>query len=263
MAKLISINGAAKGEVKLPAVFRASYRPDLIQRAVLASQSKRRQPYGRDPLAGQRTSASYYGVKDERGTMKNREMARGKRSVGGNPGQEMRGRFNPQSKGGRKAHPPKAEKIFALKINSKEIALALASAIAATADAELVKARGHRIDGVAVPIVAENAIEALKKAKDVEMFLRALKLDAEMERASQKKVRAGRGKMRGRKYRTKTSVIFIIAEDKGIGKAACNLPGVEVANLDSLTVESLAPGGTAGRLAVWSEGAIKKLSEMK
>lgn len=259
----MSLNGAAKGEVKLPAVFNSSYRPDLIQRAVLAARSKERQPYGRDPMAGKRTSADYYGVKGKRGSMKNREMARGKRSHGGAPGQEMRGRFTPQARSGRKAHPPRAEKIFALKINRKEASLALASAIAATASEELVKARGHKLDGVSVPIIAENAVEGLKKAKDVESFLQALKLTAELERAAQRKIRAGRGKMRGRKYRTKKSVIFIIAEDNGLGKAAKNLLGVDVTQLQSLTVENLAPGGTAGRLAVWSEGAIKKLGELK
>lgn len=263
MSKIISLNGTAKGEAKLPAVFNSAYRPDLIRRTVLASQSARRQPYGRDPLAGMRTSASYYGVKGKRGTMKNTETARGKRSHGGNPGQEMRGRFSPHTKGGRRAHPPRVEKVWLLKINRKEAGIALASAIAATADANLVRAHGHRIDGIAVPIVAESAVESLKKAKDVEAFLRALKLDAEMERADQKKVRAGRGKMRGRKYRRKTSLIFIIDKDNGIGKAAKNLAGVDVANLDSLTTEMLAPGGTAGRLAIWSEGAIKKLSELK
>jgi large subunit ribosomal protein L4e len=114
-----------------------------------------------------------------------------------------------------------------------------------------------------MPIVAESAVESLKKSKDVEAFLSALKLNDELERAAQKKVRAGRGKMRGRKYKRKKSVIFIIAEDRGIGNAAKNLPGVNVANLNSLTTEMLAPGGTAGRLAVWSEGAIKKLAELK
>jgi large subunit ribosomal protein L4e len=148
-------------------------------------------------------------------------------------------------------------------MNKREAGIALASAIAATASPELVKARGHRLDWTHVPIIAEGAVEGLKKAKDVELFLRALKLDAELERAAQKKVRAGRGKMRGRKYRRKKSVIFIVAEDRGIGKAAKNLPGVDVANLDSLTTEMLAPGGVAGRLAIWSEGAIKKLSELK
>ncbi|MEM5814341.1 MAG: 50S ribosomal protein L4 [Candidatus Aenigmatarchaeota archaeon] len=263
MVKIIALNGASKGETKLPAIFQASYRPDLIQRAVVAAQSARRQPYGRDPLAGKRTSADYYGVKGKRGSMKNREIARGKRSRGGNPGQELRSRFTPQSRGGRKAHPPRPEKTFALKMNRKEAGIALASAIAATASPELVKARGHRLDWARVPIIAENAVEGLKKAKDVEAFLRALKLDTELERAAQRKLRAGRGKMRGRKYRARKSVLFIISEDRGIGKAARNLPGVDVASLDSLTVECLAPGGAAGRLAVWSEDAIKKLSELK
>ena len=263
MAKVISLQGAPKGEIKMPAVFSSSYRPDLIQRAVVSSQSQRRQPYGRDMLAGKRTAAHYHGVKDTRGSMKNREMARGSRSHGGNPGQELRGRFTPQAVGGRRAHPPKVEKIFALKMNNREVRLALASAIAATASEELVKARGHRIVGVTVPIIAESAVEGLKKSKDVEKFLKALKLDAELERAAQKKVRAGRGKMRGRIYRKKKSVIFIIAEDNGIVAAANNLPGMNVANVGSLTTEMLAPGGIAGRLAIWSEGAIKKLAELK
>jgi large subunit ribosomal protein L4e len=263
MVKVVAINGTPKGEIKLPPMFHAGYRPDLIQRAVLAAQSERRQPYGRDVLAGHRTAAHYHGVKDKIGSMKNREIARGARSHNTNPGQEFRMRFAPQTKGGRRAHPPKADRIFTLKINKKEARLALASAIAATANADLVMARGHRVEGVAIPIIAEHAIEGLKKANEVEAFLNALKLADELERAAEKKVRAGRGKMRGRKYRRKKSVIFIIAEDRGIGKAAENLPGMDVANLDSLTVEMLAPGGVAGRLAVWSENAIKKLGELK
>jgi large subunit ribosomal protein L4e len=263
MVKIIAMNGAAKGEMKLPAVFTASYRPDLIGRAVLSAQSERRQPYGRDVLAGKRTAAHYHGVKDTKNSMKNREIARGPRSHNTSPGQEFRMRFAPQTKGGRKAHPPKADKIFTLKINRKEARIALASAIAATADADLVGTRGHRTDGIDFPIIAESAVEGLKKASEVEAFLTALKLTAELERAAEKKIRAGRGKMRGRKYRRKKSVLFIIAEDKGIGKAAQNLPGVDVANINSITTEMLAPGGTAGRLAVWSEDAIRKLGELK
>ena len=262
MAKVISLQGAPKGEIKMPAVFSSSYRPDLIQRAVLSAQAARRQPYGTDVLGGKRTSADYYGVKGKRGSMKNREVARGKRSMGGNPGQEMKARFNPQAVGGRRAHPPIVEKIFTLKVNGKEKKLALASAIAATASFDLVKAHGHRIDGLQVPIIAENGVEGLKKSKDVMAFLKSLKLADELERAAERKIRAGRGKMRGRKYRAKKSVIFIIAENRGIAEAAKNLPGVDVAFAEFLTTEQLAPGGTAGRLAVWSEGAIKKMSEL-
>jgi large subunit ribosomal protein L4e len=262
MAKIISLAGVHKGEMKLPTVFSASYRPDLIQRAVLSSQAARRQPYGTDFLAGKRTAAHDHGVKDSRGSMKNREITRGPRSHGGNPGQELRARFEPQSRGGRRAFPPRVEKVFDLKINKKEMRLALASAIAATADANLVKAHGHRISEQALPIIAESGIETVTKARDIESFLRALKLEAEIKRANISKVRAGKGKMRGRRHRTKKSVIFIVAEDKGLLKAAKNLAGVDAITVGRLTTEMLAPGGTGGRLAVWSEDAIKKLSEI-
>lgn len=262
MAKLILLDGTVKGEVKLPAAFRVSYRPDLVQRAVLAFQSGRRQPYGTDPLGGKRTSAHYHGVKGRRYTMKNREMARGPRSHGTSPVQEFRMRFVPQSRGGRRAHPPKVEKVYAQKINEKEARLALVSAIAATASEELVRARGHKIDGLSLPIIAESGLEELKKLKDVKAFLERIKLKEELARAAKKKIRAGRGKMRGRKYRKRKSVVFIVSKDKGIGKAAKNLPGTDVVVVNALNVEMLAPGGQAGRLAVWSEGAVKKIGEM-
>jgi large subunit ribosomal protein L4e len=262
VTKVFTLQGAEKGEVKLPSIFGSSFRPDLIRRAVLAAQSARRQPYGVNKLAGKRTSALYHGVKDVENSMKNREVARGPRSTGTSPGQEFRMRFVPQAVGGRQAHPPKAEKKFTLKLNEKEQRLALASAIAATADAELVKARGHRADGLEFPIIVESAVEHIKKAKDVEAFLRSIRLEDELERANVRKIRAGRGKMRGRKHRTKKSVLFVVAEDKGIGRAGRNLPGTDVMPFKSLTVESLAPGGAAGRLTVWSEDAIKKMREL-
>ena len=55
------------------------------------------------------------------------------------------GAFVPQAVGGRRAHPPKVEKILFERINRKERLKALASAIAASAKAEIVAGRGHRI----------------------------------------------------------------------------------------------------------------------
>ena len=76
MPKVYDLEGKEVEEVKLPKVFSYAYRPDIIKKAVLASQANRRQPYGLDPLAGKRTSAHYHGKRKYRWTMMNKEMAR-------------------------------------------------------------------------------------------------------------------------------------------------------------------------------------------
>ncbi|KAF5039313.1 Ribosomal protein L4/L1 family protein [anaerobic digester metagenome] len=72
-------------------------------------------------------------------------------------------------------------------------------------------------------------------------------------------IRAGRGKLRGRKYKHKKSVLIVAGENSPILKAARNLSGVDVVTVDSLNAELLAPGTHAGRLTVWTESAIGKL----
>ncbi len=261
MTKVYNLDGTVKAEIKLPKVFLASYRPDLIQRAVLALHSSHRQPYGTDPLAGKRTSAHYHGVKDTRYSMKNREIARMPRSHNTSPAQEWRVRFVPHSRSGRQAHPPKTEKVFALKINEKENKGALVSAIAATGQQNLVALRGHKFSGE-LPLILADDLENISKAKDVVKMLSALKLDEEIVRAKQKKIRAGRGKMRGRKYRRKKSILFVVLHDCALTKACRNFPGTDIAKVLQLNAEMLAPGAQAGRLVVWSESAIKHLGEI-
>jgi len=52
----------------------------------------------------------------------------------------------PNVVGGRRAHPPKIERDWKEKMNKKENKLARNSALAATADKEVVIKRGHRFD---------------------------------------------------------------------------------------------------------------------
>ncbi|MEM7820454.1 MAG: 50S ribosomal protein L4, partial [Candidatus Aenigmatarchaeota archaeon] len=205
MVKIFDINGNVSGEIELPPIFSTPYRPDIIQRAVLAAQANRRQPYGVDPLAGKRTSAHFRGARRGFGSMQNREMARGPRVFGSNPGQDFRERFAPQARGGRQAHPPKTSKIWSLKINDTERRLAIASAIAATANSDLVKARGHRFSAE-LPIIIEDDIQKISKTKELMKIFTALKLDADLDRARKRTIRAGRGKMRGRKYKHRKSL---------------------------------------------------------
>ena len=81
-------------------------------------------------------------------------------------------------------------------------------------------------------------------------------------RASVKKIRAGRGKMRGRKYRRRKSVLVVVNKNKGIFQAARNLPGVDICEVHNLSAELLAPGGDCGRLVVWSESALTQLGTL-
>ncbi len=240
------LNGSVVKQVELPKVFSAPAREDIIRRAVLAAQANSRQAYGANVLAGKRTSAHYHGVKDTRGSMKNREIARMPRLHGKTvPHLFWKARFVPQAVGGREAHPPKVEKVWKQKINKKEKRLALASAIAA-----------------AKSIVIADDIENVSKTKELEKILLNLKLENELERAEVKKVRAGKGKRRGRRYRKKKSLLIVMSEDKGIRKAGRNLPGMDVAKVNELNVELLAPGAVSGRKVLWTESALKKIDHI-
>jgi large subunit ribosomal protein L4e len=259
---ILDVQANPKGEIELPKVFETEFRPDLIKRAVLAIQSHNRQSYGVDPLAGKRTSAHYHGVRKGPHHMMNIETARMKRIHGGPPGLQLRARFVPQAVKGRKAHPPKVEKIWYQKINKKERILAIKSAIAATVIKDIVIKRGHKINGINLPIVIVDNIQSFQKTKQIKEFLEKIGLKKELERAKIKKVRAGKGKRRGRKYKKKKSLLFIVSKDKGISKAVKNIPGADFSLVKNLNAELLAPGTHAGRLTIWSESAINKIGEI-
>lgn len=257
---ILNLQGKAVGKVELPRVFNEQYRPDLIRRTVLALQSQRRQPYGSDPSAGLKGSAHFHGRRRQRHGMQMRDMARAPRIHTGPPHLYFRARKFPQAVKGRRAHPPKVEKVWYQKINRKEEKLALNSAIAATANKDAVKERGHKVDLVELPLVIEDSIQSIKKTKEVEALLSSLKLDDELKRIRIKKIRAGKGKMRSRKYRTKKGPLIVVNEDKGIGKACKNVSGVDISLVKNVSVEDLAPGTLAGRLTIWSKSSIEKLS---
>jgi large subunit ribosomal protein L4e len=261
-ANIIDIQANQREQIELPKVFNTDFRPDLIRRVVIAIQSHKRQPHGVDTLAGKRTSAAYHGVRTGPHHMMNIETARMKRIHGGPPNLQMTARFVPQAVKGRVAHPPKVEKKWKQKVNKKERILATKSAIAATANKEVVMERGHKIDGINLPIIIVDDIQGFTKTKQVKDFLEKIGLKNELERTKVKKVRPGKGKARGRKYKKKKSVLFIVSEDKGISKAIKNIPGTDFSIVKNLNAELLAPGTHAGRLTIWSESAIKKLGEI-
>jgi len=250
--KVFNLEGKSTRKIELPPVFATSLRPDVIKRAVLAIQSSRFQPQGRDPIAGKRTSA------ESRGT--GSAMARIPRLKG----QSGRAAFAPGTVGGRQSHPPVSEKRIVKRIPKKEKRLALLSAIAATASKEVVAARGHSVvDVLEIPLVVTNDLEALKKTREVEETLIRLGVLSDIYRVEgSRKVRAGKGKSRGRKMKQSVGPLIVVAEDKGIMEAARNIPGVNVARVSSLNAEMLAPGTHPGRLTIWTDSALERLNEL-
>lgn len=257
---VLSIRGKPIEKIDTPDVFNEQFRPDLIKRTILALQSHRRQPYGTDPMAGLRSSAHFHGRRRVEYTMQMRDLSRMSRIHGGPPFMSFRARKVPQAVKGRKTHPPKVEKDWYQKTNKKERKLALKSAIAASVNKKIVSDRGHKVNSIELPIVLEDAVQSIKKTKDVEELFLSLKLDEEIKRIKVKKIKSGKGKMRGRKYKKRIGPLFVVSEDKGLSKACKNIPGVDVRNVKKISVEDLAPGALAGRLTIWSKSSIKNLS---
>ena len=247
-ATVRDLDGDEAGSVDLPAVFETEYRPDVIARAVRTAQANRTQDYGADEFAGKRTPAESFG------------SGRGMAHV---PRQNGRARRVPQAVKGRKAHPPKAEKDRSESINDKERKLAIRSAVAATADSELVTARGHAVDGdVDLPLVVSDEFEDLEKTKEVVSLLEDVGIYADVERAEDgRNVRSGQGKLRGRKYSQPKSILFVTSSEAGPSKAARNLAGADVATAAEVCAEDLAPGTQAGRLTVWTESALEEVAD--
>ncbi|MBO7205095.1 MAG: 50S ribosomal protein L4 [Candidatus Methanomethylophilaceae archaeon] len=243
-----AVNGGVAGTIDVPAAFDSAYRPDLIKKAVLAAAANKRQPYGPAEGSGMRHAVSTRG--------KGTGSARNHRIHGlGKAGE------SPNNVSGRRAHPPRPERIWAQKVNKKELKLARQSALAATACAECVKARGHQFDdSVTFPIVIEDALLDVAATSEVTEVFEKIGIAYDLDRAKAgRKIRAGRGTMRNRKYRTPVSVLIVVKDDERkapIFKSAANLPGVTVEEVKTLNTSILAPGGDAGRLTVYTKSAI-------
>jgi len=245
---VIDLSGNTSGEIELPAVFEEEYRPDIIKRAVLAAQANRLQAYGPHFYAGMNTSAQSWGP--GHGVSRVLRLKNGRKAAA-----------VPMAVGGRRSHAPQPNADYTEKVNKKERRKAIRSAIAATASTGLVQARGHKFERD-LPVVANNDLESLTKTTEVIKFLQAAGLWNDVLRAKLgRNIRAGKGKLRGRKYKGRKSLLIVAGTDSGLGKAARNLPGVDFVTVERLNAELLAPGTQAGRLTIWTESSLEKLAK--
>ncbi|MDO8642329.1 MAG: 50S ribosomal protein L4 [Candidatus Woesearchaeota archaeon] len=254
---ILTIDNKNTGKVDMPPQFDEQVRPDVIERAAEALRSTQRQPYGAFPEAGKRSSSWVSKQRRSYRGCYGHGISRVPRKVHSRSGTNMNwvGAFAPGCVGGRRAHPPKPWKIWARKINKKENRFAVRSALAATVNKEMVKSRGHRVPD-AYPFIISTEFEKITKAHDLEKALLALGLEQELVRCAIKKVRAGRGKGRGRKYKQRRGPLVVISGNAPIERV--NLPGIDVARVDELNAVLLAPGAP-GRLTLYTEAAVERL----
>jgi len=260
-AKILDIHGKEKGSIELPKAFSEIVREDVISK-VLEAQ-KTRQPYGPSPVAGKQHSASGK-IRHLRHVWKSgygRGSSRVPRKIMTRRGSQ----FNwvaaeiPSAIGGRRAHPPKTISMINTKrINKKEMALALKGALSATGNEKIVsnkyeKLKDEKISGL--PIVIESKIISLK-TKDLISSLKKIlgKILFEVS-LKKRKIRSGKGKLRGRKYKKNLGLLLVTGNKE---KIKTNI--IDVKNAKELNVTDLANGG-AGRLTIYTEEAIKELGE--
>jgi len=94
-------------------------------------------------------------------------------------------------------------------------------------------------------------------------ILKTMKADVEVAKVKESvAIRAGKGKMRNRRYVQRRGPLVIYNDDKGITRAFRNIPGIELCNVTRLNLLQLAPGGHLGRFIIWTESAFKKLDQV-
>jgi len=242
--KVHSISGKEVSEIKLPKQFKEELRKDLIKRAYNAIRSNDVQPKGASPDAGMMHAVYLSKRRKSYKSTFGHGRSRSPRKTISHDGARFGfiGAQAPFAVGGRRAHPPKSEKIISEKINVKERRKAIRSAIAASK-----------------PIIIESKIEKLGKTKDVINALESNGLKLEVK----KTLRKGVARLRGRSKSYNKGPLLIVANKCELLKAGSNLPGVEVVKVSELNVKVLAPGSKPGRITVWSEDSIKKMEEEK
>ena len=261
---VLDINGKEISKIELPEQFNEPYHPNLIKRAVLTIRANKRQPYGAKETAGKRYSAKLSRRRRDYKGSYGHGMSRVPRKVSWRRGMQFGyvGALAPGTVGGRKAHPPKAEKIWSKKINKKEKRKAIRSALTASLNIELIRKRNQIIPNN-FPFLITSEIENIKKTKDIIKILDSIGFKEELKRAENKIIRPGKGKSRNRPYRKKKSMLIAVSGKCPLIKAGSNIPGIDIIEIKNINTELLAPGTQAGRLTLYTDKSIEILNKEK
>lgn len=257
---ILDISGKKTKQIDLPSCFSARIREDIVSKFLEAS--KRKQPYGPSPLAGNQSSASGK-IKHRRHVWKThygKGMSRIPRKTMTRKGSQFNwvGATIPSARGGRRAHPPKVISMLnRLKINKKEIILAIKSALSATANGNIISEKYFRINQEVkgVPFIVESGIIKLKTKELMKSVKDILGKDLFEIIKKNKTIRSGKGKLRGRKYKSNAGLLMILGKNEKL-----KTKSFDIKNSENISINDLAKGGL-GRLTLYTEQAIKDIGE--
>nr|CAG4645606.1 EOG090X0822 [Lynceus sp. MCZ IZ 141354] len=242
--------------IKLPAIFKAPIRPDVVNFVHDQISKNSRQPYSVNKEAGHQTSAESWGT--------GRAVARIPRVRGGGTHRSGQGAFGNMCRGGRMFAPTKAWRRWHRRVNVNQKRYALVSAIAASGVPALVMSKGHLItETPEFPLVVSDKVQEYTKTKQAVQLLRRLRAWADVQKVYKtQRFRAGRGKMRNRRRIQKLGPLVIYGQDQGLTRSFRNIPGVECIHVDRLNLRKLAPGGQVGRFCIWTQSAFARLDAL-
>ena len=250
-ATLFDTAGKQKGSVELPAVFNTPVREDMIQKAYEAEKFTLMQSYGPDPRAGRKHSAS--------GTIRHaRHKWKGHygKGISRLPRKQMWRRGTQllwvgaevsNTRGGRSVHAASRVKAFR-KINQKERKQALNIGIAATAQQSFLKLHYPTLATIVSPVVIESLP---KKVQALKTAFATMLGDASASAFPVRSVRHGKGKLRGRKYKSTAGALIVVGS-----KEDHSFAGLEVVQAKKIMVHHVYP---LGRLTVYTSAALEEL----
>lgn len=240
------------GSAKLPGVFSAPLRPDIVSFVHDQLQKNARQARGINFFAGMKHSAISWGT--------GRAVARVPRIRASGTSRANQAANGNMCRAGRMAFPLRTWRRWHRKVNLRQRRHALAAAIAATAVTPLVLARGHRVMTVPqLPLVFGSDINNIARTKEAVEIFNRYGVCADIKRvAAAIKIRAGKGKLRNRRFKARRGPLVIgDAASSTLQRAIRNIPGVDYINVERLNIRHLAPGGNIGRFCIWTETAFK------
>jgi large subunit ribosomal protein L4e len=249
---LYSSKGEKKSQVELPKLFSIRVREDIVKKYFEAD--KLIQPYASFTRAGMRQSA-HGTISHKRHDWKGhygRGISRVPRKTMWRRGTQFFwvGANVPGTRQGRRAHPPKGIGA-AKKINKKEIVLAFNSAMAATANKDFILKRYSTLDKIEnIPFI----IEALPtKTKELKETIKAMLGDVARLAFKEKTVRAGKGKTRGRKYKSNAGALIVTSPEE-----KSKFSGIDIKATSEITIADFYP---LGRLTIYTKKALEELSK--
>lgn len=257
-AEVYDNKGMRKHEIELPEIFSSNIREDIALKFFEIDKSIHMQPHSLKETAGRRHSAS--------GTISHRRhewkghygkgISRVPRKAMWRRGTQFMWIATEVSgtRGGRRVHGPQALR-GTKKINQKEVQIAMTSGFASTANKNFISKRYQSLEGkklINFPVVVESKLEGIK-AKDLMAMLEKIFGEMNSLVVKNREIRAGKGKNRGRRYKSSAGLLLVKGKDENI-KAST----IDVKTVDDLCIEDLYP---LGRLVVYTEKALNELKE--